>query len=331
MNCSRLSNSGVVVLMIVVGGVSGMTPACGPTPSGSSGLGLSGSTATNTVGNLVGGSNGTGGSNSPDSSGGTTAATPGSGSGGVNAATSTECPAGSETCNCYGNGTCNAGLVCASQLCVNLTGLLGGSTGGTYGNGIGGAIGSNGGTRANATGTGGFKSGNSTGGAGLGGNSTMGGYKAAGGAPATGGNRSTGGASATGGVSFWTTVTYSTSGSPNPPDGHHNPGQNCVQCHVSGSATAATVFLFAGTVYKADGTTPAPNAQVGVSDGTNLYTTYSATNGNFWVPGPGTVNWATAQVRIRNGNGELTMVGATPASTCNVCHNATVYPRITAP
>jgi len=225
--------------------------------------------------------------------------------------------------------------------------LLGGSTGGTSTNGNGGAIGSNGGTRANATSTGGSKSGNSTGGASLGGNNAMGGYRSTGGAgvpttggnratggagvPTTGGNMATGGASATGGVSFWTTVTYSSSGSPNPPDGHHNPGLNCSQCHVSGSSTGATVWLFAGTVYKADGTTPAPNVQVGVSDGTNLYTTYSATNGNFWVPGPGTVNWATAQVRVRNANGELTMAGATPASTCNVCHNATIYPRITAP
>jgi hypothetical protein len=160
---------------------------------------------------------------------------------------------------------------------------------------------------------------------------TTGGLMAAGGVATTGGNRATGGASATGGVSFWTTVTYSSSGSPNPADGHHNPGQNCIQCHVSGSSTGATVWLFAGTVYKTDGTTPAPNVQVGVSDGAILYTAYSATNGNFWVPGPGTVNWATAQVRIRNANGELIMAGATPASTCNTCHNATVYPRITAP
>lgn len=30
------------------------------------------------------------------------------------------CPAGSEACACYGNGTCNEGLVCASKLCVSL-------------------------------------------------------------------------------------------------------------------------------------------------------------------------------------------------------------------
>ena len=30
------------------------------------------------------------------------------------------CPVGAETCSCYGNDTCNTGLTCASQLCVNL-------------------------------------------------------------------------------------------------------------------------------------------------------------------------------------------------------------------
>jgi hypothetical protein len=84
-------------------------------------------------------------------------------------------------------------------------------------------------------------------------------------------------------------------------------------------------------VYKSDGTTPAPNVQVGINDGTNLYTTYSATNGNIWLPASGTVNWANAQVRIRNSNGELSMAGATPAATCNLCHSSTTYPRITAP
>jgi hypothetical protein len=40
-----------------------------------------------------------------------------------------KCAPGSEPCPCYGNGTCNAGLTCASDLCVDLGGL-GGSPGG---------------------------------------------------------------------------------------------------------------------------------------------------------------------------------------------------------
>ena len=125
--------------------------------------------------------------------------------------------------------------------------------------------------------------------------------------------------------------TISQTGLPNPSSGNHNQGQNCIQCHVSGSSTGAPTWLFGGTVYKTDGTTPAPNVQLGINDGTNLYTTYSATNGNIWLPASGTVNWAKAQVRIRDSNGESTMAGATPAATCNLCHSSTTYPRITAP
>jgi len=308
-----------------------MIPACGSDVM-SSGPGLSGSGAVNSIGNSTGGNNGTPGA------GGSVASIPGSGSGGDAGATSTDCPAGAERCACYGNGTCNAGLVCASQHCVNITGLVGGSSGGTSANGSGGSTTNNSGTNTIATATGGSPSSISTGGTSTGGANatggriaTTGGALATGGSVATGGARATGGTLGTGGVSFWKTVTYSATGLPNPSNGNHNPGQNCIQCHVSGTSTEAPPWLFGGTVYKADGTTPAPNVQVGVNDGTNLYTAYSATNGNFWFGGSGTINWAAAQVRIRNANGELMMAGATAAATCNLCHNSTTYPRITAP
>ena len=42
------------------------------------------------------------------------------------------CPVGTETCSCYPNDTCNAGLTCASRLCVNL-GTGGSGTGGSGG------------------------------------------------------------------------------------------------------------------------------------------------------------------------------------------------------
>ena len=167
------------------------------------------------------------------------------------------------------------------------------------------------------------------GGSASGGVATGGARVSSGGTVATGG-AATGGA-ATGGSSFWTTVVYSPSGAPSPADGHHNPSQNCAQCHVSGSASGAPIWMFGGTVYQANATTPAPNVQVGISDGTSLYTAYSAANGNFWLAGSGTINWAKAQVRVRNANGESTMVGATPSAGCNLCHNSTTYPRITAP
>lgn len=271
--------------------------------------------------------------------------TDGTGTGGAPSpnASTTSCPLGSEQCDCYGNGTCNPGLTCASQLCVNLAGLLG-AAGGSTTNDSGGATNA-GGSSAEASGgytvtggastTGGTsnRGGNGTtgGSAATGGGLAMGGSPATGGALATGGHPTAGGTAATGGNSFWTTVAYSATGAPNPADGHHNPGQNCIQCHASGSTSGAPVWMFGGTIYQSNGTTPAPNVQVGINDGNTLHTTYTATNGNFWLASSGTINWAQAQVRIRDANGELTMAGATPAATCNLCHSSTTYPRITAP
>jgi hypothetical protein len=326
-------------------GIGGVTASEGGAGNGGTATDLGGSGG-------LGGSIGTGGQ--PAANGGT------SGS---------ECPAGSERCPCRADNTCNSGLVCGSQLCVNLglggaasggassNGFGGAATGGaaTGGNAIGGAGGTSTGGRA-AGGAGASTGGKATGGAntstggspvgGLGGAATGGnsvigtgtGGKAIGGAGGTGtGGKATGGfsatttggASATGGASFWKAVTYSSTALPNPSNGNHNAGLNCRQCHDG--STSAPVWMFGGTVYQANGTTPAPNVQVGVNDGTNLYTAYTATNGNFWVAGTATINWAQAQVRIRNGNGETTMAGATPAATCNGCHTGTGTPRITAP
>ncbi len=104
---------------------------------------------------------------------------------------SSSCPAGSETCACYGNDTCNSGLTCASHLCVNL-GSAGGANGGS--NSTGGTLNStgttvNGGTRP----TGGASN--------LGGNGGMLGTTATGGAAATGGTTATAGTATTGGLS----------------------------------------------------------------------------------------------------------------------------------
>lgn len=66
------------------------------------------------------GSSGSGGSGNPSSNGGSTSASP-----------------GNEGGPCYPNSTCNAGLTCASNLCVRLGGGTGGSpgVGGIMGNG----------------------------------------------------------------------------------------------------------------------------------------------------------------------------------------------------
>src|SRR6185369_4245217 len=71
---------------------------------------------------------------------GTGGAPSGSGEGGASG-----CTTGNERCACYANGTCNAGLTCASQICVALGGGTGGSantgTGGNAGTGTGGNTG----------------------------------------------------------------------------------------------------------------------------------------------------------------------------------------------
>jgi hypothetical protein len=74
--------------------------------------------------------------------------------------TPASCPAGAETCSCYGNKTCNSGLTCASNVCVNLSGSGGmsGAAGGTSG-GTGGAGGSASGAGGAATGSGGTSGG----------------------------------------------------------------------------------------------------------------------------------------------------------------------------
>ncbi len=80
--------------------------------------------------------NGSGGAGGEREDGtGAVAGTPVTGAGGTGG---DDCPDGTERCACYGNGTCNAGLVCASNLCVRLgsggtTGAGGSATGGTAG------------------------------------------------------------------------------------------------------------------------------------------------------------------------------------------------------
>lgn len=75
-----------------------------------------------------------------------------SGSGG-----GSRCPAGAEGCDCYGNGTCDVGLTCASNLCVSLGGAggaggIGGAGGATGSGGTGGAVISSGGSAGSSLG-----------------------------------------------------------------------------------------------------------------------------------------------------------------------------------
>lgn len=92
-------------------------------------------------------------------------------------------------------------------------------------------------------------------------------------------------------------------------------------------------FVFGGTVYQADGTTPAPGVEVALSDGTTTLTAYSATNGNIWLPSSaGILDVASAQIAIRSAGGErIKPMSAGRGAACNAsgCHAAAM--RITAP
>lgn len=133
---------------------------------------------------------------------------------------------------------------------------------------------------------------------------------------------------------------YDPNASPTPTDGHHNAGLNCMSaCHNATNTVGAPVWLFGGTVWQSDGITAAAHVEVLVTDGTNTYTTYSADNGNFWVPATaGTINFAASSVLafVRNSNGVRQMptpptIPQTPKAGCNGCHSGTVFPRIVQP
>lgn len=87
-------------------------------------------------------------------------------------------------------------------------------------------------------------------------------------------------------------------------------------------------FVYGGTVYKADGTTGAANVQVGISDGTLMLTTYTAQNGNVWLPSSaGAITWANAVIAVRNKNGAHVKPATAPrGSACNGsgCHGSTM-------
>ena len=144
---------------------------------------------------------------------------------------------------------------------------------------------------------------------------------------ATGGSAGSATGGSGGGTPFWTD-TYNPSGTPNPASGQHKAGQNCKSCHTSGSRN----WVFAGTIYGSNGTTGQAHVQVGVKDKNGLYTAYSGANGNFWLaPGP-TIDWATAEARARDANGETVMaVGNGIAAGCNSCHSTTSNGRLIAP
>jgi hypothetical protein len=170
-----------------------------------------------------------------------------------------------------------------------------------------GGLASNGGQAAGGT------SGAVSGGAPTNGGTTIGGMPSAGSA--------TGGALGTG---FQWPSAYDAAAAPTPADGHHNPGTSCMSSVCHGTKVP---FVYGGTVYKADGVTGAANVQVGIFNGTSTLVTYTAANGNIWLPSSaGAVTWTNAVIAIRNKNGERVKPTSAPReAACNGtgCHNST--------
>lgn len=164
---------------------------------------------------------------------------------------------------------------------------------------------------------------------------SVGGTSGVGGTSSTAGG-STSKSSGTGGAtgSYWPSAFSSTDTASTP---YHmtTPAGSvpCMTCHgpTSPSALSTVKIVFGGTVFKADGTTGAPNVQVGVSDGTKKYFVYTAPNGYYWALGTDTVNWASADIRTRSATGE-SIKKSTDARTadCDSCHSATPTTSTTA-
>jgi hypothetical protein len=156
-------------------------------------------------------------------------------------------------------------------------------------------------------------------------NGSVGGANGVGGKSSVGGSTtqssSTGGATGT----FWPSA-FSSTGTASTPYHTTTPAGSvpCMTCHSATSTVSTVKIVFGGTVYKADGTTGAPNVQVGVSDGTKKFFVYTASNGYYWQEGTDTVNWASADIRTRTANGE-SIKKSTDArnADCDSCHSAT--------
>ncbi len=173
-------------------------------------------------------------------------------------------------------------------------------------------------TTTSSSGTGGSGTGGSASGTGGSASGTGGSASGTGGSASGTGGSTSGTAGGGGTPDFWDGApAYDANGTPNPSDGEHNNGNDCMSCHASGG----NQWLFGGTVHQSGGSQGAAHVQVGaLVDGT-LYTTYSANNGNFWLDHPGgSPSWAGAEVRFRNANGETSMIMAATAA-CNSCHS----------
>ncbi len=97
----------------------------------------------------------------------------------------------------------------------------------------------------------------------------------------------------------------------------HFNGEPCfASCHDHGITLGATV-------YQANGTDTAANAEIGVWLGGALFTCYSGSGGNFFTNFLGNLAWTKAAIAVRNANGTTYMPANADANgNCNACHDS---------
>lgn len=104
------------------------------------------------------------------------------------------------------------------------------------------------------------------------------------------------------------------------PDGHHNPGLNCIEagCHDGGTA-GAPLFTVAGTLYSArNGNVGKPGATILIPQGNgNPIKMVTANNGNFWREAPVTL---PARMKASLCPTTVEMPSQAADGNCNSCH-----------
>jgi hypothetical protein len=102
------------------------------------------------------------------------------------------------------------------------------------------------------------------------------------------------------------------------PDGHHNPGQDCLTCH-QGQAQGAPLFNAAGTLYTdGQGTSPIAGATIVITDANNQQIkVVSSNNGNFYT---GKTIAFPITVRASDCPADATMPTQPQVGDCNSCH-----------
>lgn len=110
-------------------------------------------------------------------------------------------------------------------------------------------------------------------------------------------------------------------------DGHHNPGQNCLECHNGQQQPqGAPIFTFAGTVFKdAAGTIPKTGATVIVIDANGTVAkAVTQANGNFYSSAALVAPYSVGASECPAAN--VPMIENFSDGDCNSCHTGADAP-----